>query len=208
VLANDFVYADPGALVVFPDNHDLARIHSTLGEDLALFRMALAYVLTVRGAPQIYYGTEVLMTSPVPKVDGLLRGDFPGGWPGDAVDAVTGEGLSARQREAQDFLRTLVRWRRDRDVIHHGGLTHFRPENGTYVWFRHDADDAVMVVLNKNHEAVELALDRFAERLQGYRAAWDVLTGAELVLGDTLELPARSVQVLDLKWHIGVRSPP
>jgi glycosidase len=207
MLANDFVYADPGALVIFPDNHDLARIYSTLGEDLALFRMALAYVLTVRGAPQIYYGTEVLMTSPVPKVDGLLRGDFPGGWPGDAVDAVTGEGLSARQREAQDFLRTLVRWRRDKAVIHHGDLTHFVPEYGTYVWFRHDLDDAVMVVLNKNHEAVDLALDRFAERLQGYRAARDIITGAELVLGDTLELPARSVRVLELKWHIGVRSP-
>ncbi|RPH95202.1 MAG: alpha-amlyase [Lysobacterales bacterium] len=199
VLANDFVYPDPGALVVFPDNHDLARIYSALGEDPALFRMALAYVLTVRGAPQIYYGTEVLMTSPVPKVDGLLRGDFPGGWPGDTVNAVTGEGLTPAQREAQDFLRTLVRWRRDRAVIHHGELTHFRPQNGTYAWFRHDDDDAVMVVLNKNLEPVELELARFAERLRGFSAAQDVITGETLPLGATLPLPARSVRVLDLR---------
>jgi glycosidase len=198
VLANDFVYPDPGALVVFPDNHDLARIYSALGEDPALFRMALAYVLTMRGAPQIYYGTEVLMTSPVPKVDGLLRSDFPGGWPGDAANAVTGEGLTPAQREAQDFLGKLVRWRRDRAVIHHGDLTHFRPENGTYTWFRHDDDDAVMVVLNKNQEAVDLELARFAERLQGFSAAQDVITGETLPLSASLPLPARSVRILDL----------
>jgi glycosidase len=203
-LANDFVYPDPDALVVFPDNHDMSRIFAQLGENYDLYRMALAYVLTTRGVPQIYYGTEILMSSPANRIDGIIRSDFPGGWPGDAVNAVTGAGLTAAQRDAQTFLSKLVRWRRDEAVIHHGDLTHFRPENGTYVWFRHDADDAVMVVLNKNHEAVDLALDRFSERLQGYRAARDVVTGAEVILGDTLELPARSVWVLDLKWHIGV----
>jgi glycosidase len=198
-LANDFVYPDPGALVVFADNHDMSRVFSVLGEDMALLRIALAYVLTVRGVPQIYYGTENLMTSPVPKVDGLVRGDFPGGWQGDAVSVVTGEGLTAAQREAQAFLRTLLHWRRDQDVIHTGALTHFRPENGTYVYFRHDADDSVMVVLNKNQRAVDLQLGRFSERLQGYTTAVDVISGATQALGDTLVLLPRSVQVLELR---------
>jgi glycosidase len=156
--------------------------------------------------PQIYYGTEILMTSPVKRVDGVIRSDFPGGWAGDAANAVSGEGLTAAQREAQAFLRTLLHWRREKDVIHSGALTHFRPENGTYVYFRHDADDSVMVALNKNTASVALELDRFAERLQGFRAARDVISGAELTLGETLELPPRSVRVLELKWHIGARS--
>ena len=62
-LANDFLYPDPDALVIFPDNHDLSRIYSQLGEDQDLYRMAMAFVLTMRGVPQIYYGTEILMTN-------------------------------------------------------------------------------------------------------------------------------------------------
>ena len=62
-LANDFVYPDPSALVIFPDNHDMSRIFTQLGEDYDLYRMALAYVLTMRGTPQIYYGTEILMAN-------------------------------------------------------------------------------------------------------------------------------------------------
>ena len=199
MLANDFVYPDPDALVIFPDNHDMARIFAQLGEDADLWRMAIAYVLTMRGVPQVYYGTEIQMTSPPTRVDGIIRSDFPGGWPGDPVNAFTGEGLSEQQLEAQAYVRTLLTWRRDRSVIHHGDLTHFVPENGTYVYFRHDADDSVMVALNKNAAPIDLELDRFSERLQGFAAAHDVVTGETLPLDATLPLPPRSVRVLDLR---------
>jgi len=197
-LANDFVYPDPEALVIFPDNHDMSRIFTQLGEDYDLFRMAMAYVLTMRGVPQIYYGTEILMANPGTEAHGTIRSDFPGGWPGDSRNAVSGQGLTEREREAQQFTRRLLRWRKDRDVIHHGELTHFVPQNGTYVYFRHDDDDSVMVILNKNPGPADLALDRFAERLQGYREARDVVSGQVHPLGASLELPARSVLVLDL----------
>jgi glycosidase len=199
VLANDFVYPDPDALVIFPDNHDMSRIYSQLGEDYDLWRMAMAYVLTMRGVPQIYYGTEILMANPGTEAHGTIRSDFPGGWPGDPVDAITGEGLTRTQREAQKFLRKLLTWRRDRTVVHHGDLTHFVPEDGTYVYFRHNADDAVMVVLNKNEEPGELGLERFRERLQGFSEATDVLTGETLPLADALPLAPRSARVLDLR---------
>jgi len=197
-LASDFVYPDPAALVIFPDNHDMSRIFSQLGEDYDLFRMAMAYVLTMRGVPQIYYGTEILMANPGTEAHGTIRSDFPGGWSGDARNAVTGQGLTEREREAQQFTRALLRWRKNRNVIHHGQLTHFVPQNGIYVYFRHDDDDSVMVILNKNHGPADLALDRFAERLQGYREASDVVTGQVHELGESLELPARSVLVLEL----------
>ena len=197
-LANDFVYPDPDALVIFPDNHDMSRIFSQLGEDYDLFRMAMAYVLTMRGVPHLYYGTEILMANPGTEQHGIIRSDFPGGWDGDRRNAFTGDGLTDREREAQAFLRTLLHWRKDRAVIHHGKLTHFRPENGTYVYFRHDDEDSVMVILNKNADMTVLALDRFAERLQDYREAQNVVTGQVYPLGESLDLPARSVLVLDL----------
>ena len=198
-LANDFIYPDPAALVIFPDNHDMSRIYSQLGEDYDLFRMALAYVLTMRGAPQIYYGTEILMANPGTEDHGTIRSDFPGGWAGDRVNAFTGKGLKKQQSEAKDFLKTLLTWRRDKDVIHSGQLTHFVPEDGTYVYFRHDADESVMVILNKNAEETELDLSRFNERLEGYDKAMDVISGKLLQLGSTLKLPARSVLVLELR---------
>jgi glycosidase len=198
-LANDFVYPDPAALVIFPDNHDMSRIFTQLNEDYDLYQMALAYVLTMRGTPQIYYGTEILMTNPGTESHGIIRSDFPGGWMGDQSNAFTGVGLTKSQREAQSFLKTLLTWRRDKNVIHSGRLTHFVPEDGTYVYFRHDANDSVMVVFNKNEDDVTLNLSRFSERLEGYQQALDVVTGETSSLGKTLKLPARSVRVLELQ---------
>jgi neopullulanase len=60
-LANDFLYPDSYSLVIFPDNHDMSRFFVQVGEDAALLKMGLAFFLTTRGIPQIYYGTEVLM---------------------------------------------------------------------------------------------------------------------------------------------------
>jgi len=197
-LANDFIYADPGAMVTFPDNHDMSRIYTQLGEDYDLYKMALAYVLTMRGAPQIYYGTEILMANPGTEDHGTIRSDFPGGWAGDHKNAITGKGLSERELEAQAFVKTLLTWRRDKEVIHTGQLTHFRPENGTYVYFRHDDEDGVMVVLNKNAVETELELSRFSERLDEYTQTLDVISGGKNQLGSTLSLPARSVLVLEL----------
>jgi glycosidase len=199
MLANDFLYPDPGALVIFPDNHDITRIYTQLGEDYDLFRMAMAYILTMRGVPHLYYGTEVLMHNREAEDHGIIRSDFPGGWEGDTRNASTGEGLSEKELEAQAFLKKLLNWRLDQAVIHSGRLTHFIPENGTYVYFRHDSDDSVMVVFNKNHETAELQLDRFAERLEGYSQAMDAVSGELEPLGESLTLPPRSVRILELR---------
>ena len=177
----------------------MSRIFTQLGDYYDLFRIALAYVLTMRGVPQIYYGTEILMSHPGTEAHGALRMDFPGGWPGDERNGFSGDGLTAREREARDFVRTLLHWRRDARVIHAGELTHFVPEDGTYVYFRHDDRDSVMVVLNKNEEAFPLELSRFRERLEGYREAHDVITGETQALSGTLNLPPRSVLVLELR---------
>jgi len=83
-------------------------------------------------------------------------------------------------------------------VIHDGELTHFVPRDGTYVYFRHDAQDSVMVAFNKNEAAVALPLARFAERLTGFSRARNVISGEKLDLSEALLLPPRSVRVLEL----------
>lgn len=198
MLANDFVYPDPGALVVFAENHDTSRLFAHLDGDLAAWKLGMAYLATVRGTPQFYYGSEVLLRGPKERNDGQLRADMPGGWRGDAANAFTGNGLSAAQREAQDYTRALFDWRKRTPLLHTGKLTHFAPIDGVYVYFRHEGDKAVMVALNRNAGATPLPLDRFDAFLRG-RSARDALTGKPVVLGKTLELPAMSATLLEIE---------
>jgi glycosidase len=198
-LNDDVAYPDPGNLVLFEGNHDISRLYSMLDEDLDLYKMAIAYVLTMRGIPQFYYGTEVLMTSPKVRADGPTRQDFPGGWDGDTVNAFTGEGLGAKQKEAQAFVRKLLNWRKTQPLVHKGKLMHFAPEQGTYVYFRYAGAQRLMVVLNKNKHTSLLATARFAEILPPHASGVDVITGNTFDLSTTLAVPARSVLVLEVR---------
>jgi glycosidase len=198
-LAHDFVYPDPANLVLFDGNHDTPRLFSVLKGDVGLTKIAVAYLATTRRIPQLFYGTELLMRSPTERDDGLVRADMPGGWAGDTVNAFTGTGLSAEQRDMQDWVKRLFTWRKANRTIHEGALMQYAPLQGCYVFFRFDAERTVMVVLNKNARPVELALERFTERLRGGERARDVLGGRDLTLGATLAVPARSPLILEIK---------
>ena len=200
-LVADFLYADPSNLLVFADNHDMHRIYRQLDADDELFRLAMVLVLTTRGIPQLLYGTEVLIDHPPDASHGVMRVDFPGGWAGDPVNAFTGEGLSPQAAEAQRFLKRLLNWRKTSDAVRHGRLTHYAPADGVYVYFRHtdDNSDRVMVVINKNAEATELELDRFAESLYGANLGFDVTTGGVYGLGPSITVPPRGSLILELQ---------
>ncbi len=198
-LANDFLYPDPFNLVIFPENHDTSRIYSVLNEDVDLFKMAMVYMATMRGIPQFYYGSEVLMTSPKERDDGAVRADMPGGWKGDSKNAFNGKGLSAKEKNAQQFVKTLFNWRKNSDVIHSGKLIHFAPVDGIYVYFRYLDHKKVMVVLNKNKQEKTLALQRFDSLLAGKQSARDVLGNKKIALEGQLQLPAQSSLVLELQ---------
>ena len=204
MLGNDFLYPDPGRLVVFAENHDSSRLLAHLDGDLGLWKIGMAYVATMRGTPQFYYGSEALLRGPRERNDGELRADMPGGWTGDTANAFTGSGLSDAQRDAQDWIRRLYQWRKRTPLLHDGKLMHFAPANDeTYVYFRHAGTPeapgkSVMVALNKGKDAKPLALERFAAFLRG-RSARDALTGKPVALGASLILPAKSATLLELE---------
>lgn len=199
VLAADKVYADPYRLVVFHDNHDVTRMLSALGERQDLNRMALAITLTTRGTPQVFYGTEVLLSSPGEKNDGIIRSDFPGGWPGDRKNAFTGAGLTDAERDMQAYVRKLLQWRRNSTAIRDGKLTQFVPLDGVYVYFRHDAQQTVMVVVNNNDSPKTVETARFREVLGTATTGTDVITGGVATLADGVVAPARSATILEIR---------
>ena len=203
MLANDFLYPDPGRLVVFAENHDTSRLFAHLNGDIGLWKIGMAYIATMRGLPQFFYGSEVLLRGPVDRQDGMLRLDMPGGWSGDATDAFDGADLNTEQRDAQAYIRALFQWRKRNPLLHDGKLMHFAPANDeTYVYFRYAGTPqapgkSVMVALNKGKDAKPLALERFAAFLAG-RSARDALTGKPVALGESLTLPAKSAMLLEI----------
>lgn len=199
ILGQDFQYADPFNLVIFPDNHDMPRFFAQVGEDVDLFKLGLTFVLTTRGIPQIYYGTEVLMTSPTERNDGLIRSDFPGGWAGDKADAFSGKGLTDKQLDARAFLKKLLRWRKTAAAVQTGKLAHFDPKDNVYVYFRYNETQRVMVILNKNARPHDLDLSRFAGMLQGITQGSNVLSGQTFSMSGKLALPVKGALVLELK---------
>lgn len=199
-LSYDRVYPDPSQLVVFADNHDVSRIYTVLNQRVDLTKMAIAFILTTRGTPQVFYGTEVLLHNPSgPRNDGLVRGDFPGGWAGDTKNAFTGTGLTDAERDMQQYVRQLLQWRRTATALHDGKLTQFAPFGGVYVYFRHDAAQTVMVVLNHNDEPKKLDTKRYAESIGAATQGRNVLTGQTVTLADGVELPAQSATILELR---------
>lgn len=197
MLANDFVYADPSNLVIFPENHDTSRLYSYLDEDIDLFKIAMVYMATMRGIPQFYYGSEVLMTSPRERDDGAVRADMPGGWKGDSKNAFTGKGLSAEERDAQKFIKTLLNWRKNSEVIHRGKLRHYAPEQGVYVYVRYLDAKAVMVILNKNAHSVTHHFLAYREFVDGKKTARDVLTGKRVNLRESLQVAPKGSLILE-----------
>lgn len=196
-LANDFSYADPSNLVVFPDNHDMSRFYTQVNEDMDMFKLGLAYYTTIRGIPQFYYGTEVLMSNPGTEEHGIIRSDFPGGWAGDAKNAFSGVGLSDEQKATQAFFKTLLNWRKTSDAVHRGGLKHYNPKEDIYVLFRYTENDKVMTILSKNDKDVELDLSRFSELINGDEQGKEIISGKSVDLSQGLLVPAKTPLIID-----------
>ncbi len=198
-LAKDFVYHNPNQNVVFLDNHDLSRFFGVVGKDMNKFKAGVNWLLTVRGIPMMYYGTEILMDELSDAHGGSVRKDFPGGWPGDPVNKFTPEGRSELENEAFDYIRGLARWRRENPVLQTGKLTQFVPVDGIYVYFRKDESQTVMVVMNCSDQERVLAMDRFSECTAGFSRGQHPVTGQVLEIAESITLQPYESQVLELK---------
>jgi len=198
-LSNDYLYADPYSLVIFPDNHDMDRISTQLGGDQSLLKMTMVYYSTMRGTPQFYYGTEILMNNDSAPGDHLIiRTDFPGGWASDEKSALLHKGLTSDESEFLKFTSELLNWRKSRKSIHSGALTHFVPMDGVYVYFREIEGECTMVILNKNRNEINLETKRFNEILSDYQSGLNPFTLESLSLETSLHVDASSFLILEL----------
>ena len=194
----DLVYANPMNLLVFLDNHDTSRFSRTeeMARNLTRYKQALTFLLTTRGIPQIYYGTEILMDGDKADSDGCLRKDFPGGWLDDKNDCFKADGRSQLQNEAYDFTRKLLQWRKNNEAVGKGTLKHFSIAHGTYVYERAYNSMSTVVIMNGTDEKQELDLTPYKEILPQTNAT-DFLSGRTVSLKEKLALGKREILIFN-----------
>jgi glycosidase len=198
-LTNDRLYADPSQNVIFLDNHDTERFFTTIGQDKAKFKMAYTYLMTTRGIPQVYYGTELMFANwPVPG-DGRKRPDMPGGWESDERSVFDEGQRTETENEMYDFVSKITNWRKTASAVHDGKTTHFLPEDNVYIYFRYNDDQKVMVIMNMSEAPKTISREKHIELLRGTTTGLDVLSGQTLDISADFEIPGKTTTVLELK---------
>ncbi|MVO09016.1 alpha-amylase [Flavobacterium sp. TP390] len=198
-FVNDFLYDNPNNLLVFIENHDTGRFNEIYKNDFKKFQLGMTLLATTRGIPQIYYGSEIGMAGDKGKGDADIRQDFPGGWKSDTNNAFTNSGRTETQKQYFDFSKKLLNWRKNKEVIHSGKLTHYIPENNVYVYFRHNDTESIMVILNNSLNGQKLNLDRFEENIKGFTSGKDIISDTTLKLNNELSIEGKTALILELQ---------
>lgn len=197
-FANDFLYPDINNILVFAENHDTQRFNQAYPK-IEDYKLAMSLVLTVRGIPQLYYGSEIGMSGDKTKGDGDIRRDFPGGWNGDSNNAFVKSGRTDSQNLYFDFTKKILNWRKSKEVIHTGKTLHYVPENNVYVYFRYNENDRVMVIINNSTKDQTLDLKRFSEGIKNFTKGKDIISGKEISLQGSLNVSAKSPLIIELQ---------
>ena len=183
-------------------NREVVHGAFVLNEDATKAKMALSYMLMLPRIPQIYYGTEILMDDTAnPGDHGLIRTDFPGGWKGDKMNAFTGEGLSSDKKEMQNFVKTLLNYRKNSEAIQDGKTVHFAPFMGTYFLFRAKDDETVVHIINKNENPINIDLKRYKEVGLKGKTLKNIVTGEDFIWGDVIHLKEKGSVILTTKLN-------
>ncbi|MDP5097166.1 MAG: glycoside hydrolase family 13 protein [Flavobacterium sp.] len=198
-LANDFLYDNTNNLLIFLENHDTGRFNQIYKNDFKKYQLGMTLLATMRGIPQLYYGSEIGMAGDKGKGDADIRQDFPGGWKGDTNNAFSASGRTAEQAKYFDFSKKVLNWRKNKEVIHTGKLTHYIPENNVYVYFRHNDSETVMVIINNSKDNQKVNLSRFEENVKNFTSGKDILSNQNFDLKQELSIEGKTSLILELK---------
>jgi len=199
-FVNDFLFKNASENLIFLENHDTQRFNEIYPK-MADYKLAMALLATTRGIPQIYYGSEIGMKGDKNNGgDASIRQDFPGGWKEDSKNAFTKEGRSDLQENYFQFTKKILNWRKNNSIIHEGKLVQFLPENNVYVYFRVKGKEKVMVVINNSDKEEKIKKDRFAEQLEGFTEAKEVITNLKVnLMKEEWDIPAKTAYIFELK---------
>ncbi|MBW0160580.1 MAG: glycoside hydrolase family 13 protein [Sediminibacterium sp. Gen4] len=195
-LEQDILYKEPKNNCIFLDNHDMDRFLSVVNEDMNRYKQGIALLLTLRGIPQLYYGTEILMKNFKNPSDAMVRLDFPGGFEGDAQNKFTVQGRTTAEQQAFDYVKTIAQYRKNSSALTTGKTLQFLPADGLYVYFRYDDQHTVMCVINTSSSVKKLSWADYSERTQGFTKGKDIISGTSI--GENFEVAANGTMIIEL----------
>jgi glycosidase len=192
VLAKDYLYTDATQLLTFVDNHDLPRLMYFAKGNIQKAKMAYDILFTVRGIPQIFYGSEIGMVGT--DDHGSLRMPFPGGFPNDKRNAFTEQGRSDYENDIFNHLKTLLKIRNSNKAFTLGKLVHFPPINDVYVYFRIHENEKFMIVVNNNSKTQLVNFSSMNNYVSPKNNLIDIRSNKKYQLNDEhkLEIPEMS----------------
>ncbi len=193
-LVQDYLYQNPERLVTYLDNHDEDRFFSVIGEDLEKYKTGLIWLMTMRGIPQLYYGSEILMKNFKNPSDAEVRRDFPGGWAEDNSNKFNRSERTTEENGIFDLISQLAKLRKTNSAIASGKLIHFQPyDEGVYVYIRESESSKIMVISNVSPNEKKINIDRFKEYLSNKNEFKNILTHEKIDLNDLSLNPYKTI---------------
>jgi glycosidase len=148
-LKYDALYPDPSKITVLANNHDTTRFMSLEGATTAGAMMHVAFVLSVRGIPQLYAGEEIAMEG---KEDPDNRRDFPSG-------AFKADGRKPNEREMFEWTRSWIRLRREQAALRAGKLIDLFVDDDTYVFARQLGAETIVIAFNRENKQKQVTIN-------------------------------------------------
>ncbi len=198
-LVQDILYKYPLRNEIFLDNHDQNRYYSVVGEDFKKYKMGIGLLLTQRGIPQLYYGTEILMKNFKDPTDAEVRRDFPGGWANDTINKFIVDDRLPKEKEAYTYVQKIARFRKNSSALCAGKTMQYVPGDGLYVYFRYDKNHTIMCVVNTSNTAIAVDFSKYAERTNGFTKAVNIINYNSYHTADNLVIPAKEMWILEMK---------
>ncbi len=198
-LAYDYLYGSPNNNKIFNGNHDVPRLFNELKKNKDKVKLTMAFLLTTRGIPQLYYGDELLFEGSKP--DGILRKDFPGGWKDDKQNLFNTTERNKDEAEVHNYVKTILKWRKNAKEIHSGKLKHYKPTHNenVYVYFRYLENESTMIIINNGNEPlVNFPLDHYKESLKGYKNGIDIISKKNYKSLKSIDLAANKAYIIKL----------
>ena len=197
-IAKDFLFSNADNLITFGDNHDSERILYYVKNDLRKFKSVITFLMTTRGIPLIYYGTEIGLIGD--KDHGRIREDFPGGFKNSTHNAFNPKQRTKRENEIFEFVKNIIKLRKENSALSEGKLIHLPPSDEVYTYFRISEAQIIMVVLNHNNSSYNYKIPRNLIYFRGIRKLKNLLNKkiVELKTTSYLKLDPMSTSIFEL----------
>jgi len=182
MLASDYLYPDISQLVTFIDNQDVGRAMFYADSDVEKLKIAFHLLLTTRGIPQIFYGTEIGMKEN--EDHGTLRKNFPGGFPNDSRNAFTKEGRTEYESDIFDYFKKMLALRKEYPALAKGTLIHFPPENDVYIYVKKLNSEIVLNIVNASDSKVKVDINQYSNILGGRKKLLNLCSSEEYNLDE------------------------